>query len=33
VLRYAHARAEALGVAIDFSQQNAEATGFRRGQF
>ncbi len=33
VLRYAHARAEALGVAIDFSQQNAEATDFGDGSF
>ncbi|MFM7395801.1 MAG: class I SAM-dependent methyltransferase [Gammaproteobacteria bacterium] len=33
VLRYAHARAEALGVAIDFSQQNAEKTDFPEGSF
>jgi ubiquinone/menaquinone biosynthesis C-methylase UbiE len=33
VLRYAHARAEALGVAIDFSQQNAESTDFAPGSF
>jgi ubiquinone/menaquinone biosynthesis C-methylase UbiE len=28
VLRYAHARAEALGAAVHFSQQNAEGTDF-----
>ncbi|NDE01089.1 MAG: class I SAM-dependent methyltransferase [Gammaproteobacteria bacterium] len=33
VLRYAHARAQALGVAIDFSQQNAEQTDFAAGSF
>ena len=33
VLRYAHARAVALGVAINFSQQNAEATDFADGSF
>ncbi|MEO7386058.1 MAG: class I SAM-dependent methyltransferase [Gammaproteobacteria bacterium] len=33
VLRYAHARAEALGVPIHFSQQNAEATNFASGSF
>ncbi|MBM4191851.1 MAG: methyltransferase domain-containing protein [Gammaproteobacteria bacterium] len=33
VLRYAHARAEALGVAIDFSQQNAEKTDFPDSSF
>lgn len=33
VLRYAHARAESLGVAIDFSQQNAERTDFADGSF
>ncbi|MFZ9708829.1 MAG: class I SAM-dependent methyltransferase [Steroidobacteraceae bacterium] len=33
VLRYAHARAEALGVAVDFSQQNAECTDFDAGSF
>lgn len=33
VLRYAHARAEALGVAVDFSQQNAEQTDFEAGSF
>jgi SAM-dependent methyltransferase len=33
VLRYAHARAEALGVPIHFSQQNAEATDFADGSF
>lgn len=33
VLRYAHARAEALGVPVDFSQQNAEATNFAAGSF
>jgi len=33
VLRYAHARAQALGVAIDFSQQNAEHTEFADGSF
>lgn len=33
VLRYAHARAEALGVPVDFSQQNAEHTDFAEGSF
>lgn len=33
VLRYAHARAEALGVPVDFSQQNAERTDFDDGSF
>jgi SAM-dependent methyltransferase len=33
VLRYAHARAEALGVKAHFSQQNAETTDFAAGQF
>lgn len=33
VLRYAHARAQALGVAVDFSQQNAEHTDFADGSF
>lgn len=33
VLRYAHARAEALGVKVDFSQQNAEHTDFADGSF
>ncbi len=33
VLRYAHARAEALGCAVHFSQQNAEATDFPDGHF
>lgn len=33
VLRYAHARAEALGVPVDFSQQNAEHTDFPDGSF
>jgi ubiquinone/menaquinone biosynthesis C-methylase UbiE len=33
VLRYAHARAQALGVPIHFSQQNAEATDFEAGSF
>ena len=33
VLRYAHARAEALGVRADFSQQNAECTDFPDGSF
>ena len=33
VLRYAHARAEALGRAVHFSQQNAEATDFPDGHF
>ena len=32
-LRYAHARAEALGVAIHFSQQNAERTNFDDASF
>ncbi len=33
VLRYAHARAQALGVPVHFSQQNAEATDFEAGSF
>ncbi len=33
VLRYAHGRAEAMGVAVHFSQQNAEATSFPDGFF
>lgn len=33
VLRYAHARAQSLGVAAHFSQQNAEATDFEAGSF
>jgi ubiquinone/menaquinone biosynthesis C-methylase UbiE len=33
VLRYAHARAEALGQTVHFSQQNAEATDFEDGFF
>jgi 2-polyprenyl-3-methyl-5-hydroxy-6-metoxy-1,4-benzoquinol methylase len=33
VLRYAHARAEAMGKAIHFSQQNAEHTDFAAGSF
>jgi 2-polyprenyl-3-methyl-5-hydroxy-6-metoxy-1,4-benzoquinol methylase len=33
MLRYAHARAEALGVPIHFSQQNAAATNFADGSF
>jgi ubiquinone/menaquinone biosynthesis C-methylase UbiE len=33
VLRYAHARAQALGVTAHFSQQNAEATDFEAGSF
>ncbi len=33
VLRYAHARAEALGKAVHYSQQNAEATNFPDGHF
>jgi 2-polyprenyl-3-methyl-5-hydroxy-6-metoxy-1,4-benzoquinol methylase len=33
VLRYGHARAEALGVAVHFSQQNAERTDFEAGSF
>lgn len=33
VLRYAHARAESLGCAVHFSQQNAEATDFEDGYF
>lgn len=32
-LRYGHARAEAFGVPVHFSQQNAEATDFPDGQF
>ena len=33
VLRYAHARAEGMGIAVHFSQQNAEATNFPDGFF
>ncbi|QTH20161.1 class I SAM-dependent methyltransferase [Rhizorhabdus wittichii] len=33
VLRYAHARAESLGKAVHFSQQNAEHTNFPDGHF
>ncbi len=33
VLRYAHARAESLGVPVHFSQQNAEHTDFETGSF
>jgi SAM-dependent methyltransferase len=33
VLRYAHARAEALGVPVHFSQRNAESTGYEAGSF
>jgi 2-polyprenyl-3-methyl-5-hydroxy-6-metoxy-1,4-benzoquinol methylase len=33
VLRYAHARSESMGVAIHYSQQNAEATNFPDGFF
>ena len=33
VLRYAHARAEALGKRVHFSQQNAEQTNFSDGSF
>lgn len=33
VLRYAHARAEALGTAVHFSQQNAECTDFPDASF
>ena len=33
MLRYAHARAEALGKRVHFSQQNAEATNFESGSF
>ena len=33
VLRYAHARAEAAGLAVHYSQQNAEATDFADGFF
>jgi ubiquinone/menaquinone biosynthesis C-methylase UbiE len=33
VLRYAHARAESLGVPVHFSQQNAEHTDFADGSF
>lgn len=32
-LRYGHARAEAFGVSVHFSQQNAERTGFAAGSF
>jgi ubiquinone/menaquinone biosynthesis C-methylase UbiE len=33
MLRYGHARAEAMGAAINFSQQNAESTDFEDGSF
>lgn len=33
VLRYAHARAEAMGHAVHFTQQNAERTSFEDGSF
>ena len=33
LLRYAHARAESLGLAVHFSQQNAERTDFPDGHF
>jgi SAM-dependent methyltransferase len=33
VLRYAHARAEGMGLPVHFSQQNAEATDFAEGFF
>lgn len=33
VLRYGHARAEAMGRAVHFAQQNAEATAFADGSF
>lgn len=33
LLRYGHARAEALGIAVHFSQQNAERTDFPDGHF
>jgi ubiquinone/menaquinone biosynthesis C-methylase UbiE len=33
LLRYAHARAEALGLAVHYSQQNAEKTDFPDGHF
>jgi len=33
MLRYGHARAESLGVAVHFSQQNAEATDYADGSF
>ena len=33
MLRYAHARAESLGAAVHFSQQNAEKTDFADGSF
>lgn len=33
ILRYAHARAESLGVKVHFSQQNAERTDFDDGSF
>lgn len=33
MLRYAHARAEHLGAAVHFSQQNAEQTNFESGSF
>lgn len=33
ILRYAHARARSMGVAVHFSQQNAERTDFEAGSF
>jgi 2-polyprenyl-3-methyl-5-hydroxy-6-metoxy-1,4-benzoquinol methylase len=33
ILRYAHARAESIGVPVHFSQQNAEQTDFESGSF
>ena len=33
MLRYGHARAEAMGATIHFSQQNAECTDFADGSF
>lgn len=33
LLRYAHARARAAGIAVDFSQRNAEETGFAAAQW
>ena len=33
ILRYGHARARSMGVAVQFSQQNAERTGFGDGSF
>ena len=32
-LRYGHARAESMGIAVHFSQQNAESTNFGDGEF